>query len=110
MIDMKVEVADSYNTNDKENLIYNYLDTFHWDSNLNKNSLIKPTQHIEICSKIVESMLSQWWLISNYDATLLTLHLLYKLLPVHVDKHSITYVNPAQLLECLLNEINKSNR
>ena len=110
MIDMKGEIADSYTTNDKENLIYNYLDTFHWDSNLSKNSLIKPTQHIKLCSKNVESMLSQWWLVSKYDATHLTLHLLNKMLPLCVDKHSLTYVNLAQLLLCLLDEINKSNR
>jgi hypothetical protein len=69
MIDMKGEIADSNNTNDKENLIYNYLDTFHWDSNLNKKSLIKSTQHIEICAETVESMLSQCWPIPNYDTT-----------------------------------------
>jgi hypothetical protein len=57
MIGMKGEIADSYTTNIKENLIYNYLDTFHWDSNLNKKSLIKSTQHLDICFKTVESML-----------------------------------------------------
>ena len=100
MIDMKGEIADPNISNYKENLIYNYLDTFHWDSNLNKKSLIKATQQIEICFKTVELMLSRCWLIPTYDTTLLTLQLLNKRVPVCVDKHSITYVNFAQLLLC----------
>ena len=100
MIDMKGEIADSNNANDKENLKYSYLDTFHWDSNLNKKSLMQATQQLEICFETVELMLSQCWPIRNYYMTLRTLHFLNRRVPVNVDKHSITYANFAQLLLC----------